>query len=1673
MKREFKTFRVFVAVLAVFATATLSPVAPDARAGPPCVTAPAGLAGWWPAEGNAFDQFSGIQATLTGDVTYTTGEVGQGFLFGGIGSAMNVGSDTNLELQNFTIECWIRRSSTSFVTLDPQGNGMLFAYGAGGYGFYLTPGGQLALGCIGYDQDTSAATVADANLHHVAMTKSGSAVIFYLDGAPYTVSAYGTAFSFSTPASIGAVGGSQLNSFYGLIDELSIYSRALTPAEIQSIYNSASGGKCSPPFSFLAQPANTTGYVGSSIILTAEAQGTPPFGYQWSFDSTNISGATNNQLILTNLQFSQAGSYAVTATNSVGSMIASSNAVLAVAPCLPVPGNLLSWWPGDGNTEDLMSGYNGMAAGAVSYAPGEVGQGFLFGDIGAAVEVGFAANLQLQDFTIECWMRRSSSNIVSLDSQGNGALFSYGAGGYGFYLTSGGQLAIGCVGYDQDTSTATVADTSLHHVAVTKSGSAVIFYLDGVACPVAAYGTTFSFSTPASIGAVGGSQANSFYGLIDELSIYSRALTPAEIQSIYDCGHDGKCSPPFSFSAQPANATGFVGSAIVFTAEVEGFPPFGYQWSFDSTNIPGATNNQLILTNLQFSQAGSYAVTATNSVGSMIASSNAVLAVASCLPLPGNPVSWWPGNGNTADLISGYNGTATGTVSYAPGEVGQGFLFGGIGAAVDVGVAANLQLQDFTIECWIQRSSSNLVTLDPQGNGQIFGYGTGGYGFYLTSGGQLTIGCIGYNQSASAAAVTDTGLHHVAVTKSGSAVIFYLDGAPYPVAAYGATFSFSTPASIGAVGGSQLNSFYGLIDELSIYSRSLTPAEIQSIFNCGHDGKCQELAIFSQPMNTTAYVGQSATLTVLAGGIQPLTYQWAFGTNNISGATNSSLILTNVQLSQAGSYSVTVSSPGESITSSNAILTLQIPPPCVSAPANLIAWWRAESDALDELGGINGTATGSVSYAPGEVGQGFLFGGVGAAIDLGYATNLQLQDFTIECWMQRSSSNLVSQDPQGNGMLFAYGAGGYGFYLTSAGNLTIGCIGADQSASAAAVTDTGLHHVAMTKSGGTVIFYLDGAAYPITAYGTAFSFSTPASIGAVGGSQLNSFYGLIDEMAIYNRALTAAEIQSIYGNGVGGKCAVAFPPVIELQPASQNVSMRGTASFLVSAAGTMPLFYQWNFNGTSLPGATNAVLTLTNVQLSQNGSYSVTVFNSVTNIAGANAALNVVYSPASIMVVGANAAANTIVSLPVAIAANGNENSLEFSLNFDPTLLTYSGVTLGSGAAGASFSDNTNLVGSGKLGIAILLPFASTFNEGTQLVADVDFLVAPTTNSGATPVTFGDVPVARQLADVFFNALSATYSDGLVTIAGITNYEGDVFPRPNGDGRLTLSDWLEEGRFVAQLDTPSSPLEFQRADCAPRSSFGDGALTVIDWVQAGRYALGWDPPTPPGGPTAPSGSGLSTTPSAARQVVVGSPTVQMGQVTTANLTISLTAQGNENAVGFTLSFPPSNFSFGSASLSGGASGATLIVNTNQASAGLVAAVLALSPGNSFAAGAQPLLSVELNLVGTNSGISPAAFTSQLVKCEVSDTLANPLPVSFVSGTVTVNPIPSLAISLSGSNVVLSWPLWAGNFLLQSAGGGTPSFGPWSNSPASVTASTSNFVTLPLTGAVQFFRLEHP
>jgi hypothetical protein len=96
-------------------------------------------------------------------------------------------------------------------------------------------------------------------------------------------------------------------------------------------------------------------------------------------------------------------------------------------------------------------------------------------------------------------------------------------------------------------------------------------------------------------------------------------------------------------------------------------------------------------------------------------------------------------------------------------------------------------------------------------------------------------------------------------------------------------------------------------------------------------------------------------------------------------------------------------------------------------------------------------------------------------------------------------------------------------------------------------------------------------------------------------------------------------------------------PVIVASPASLAVASGSTADFQVEATGSPPLLYQWVFNGTNaIDGATSAILSLTNVQLTQAGAYSVTVSNLYGAVTSAPAWLQVF--PRGIVVTNSEAA---------------------------------------------------------------------------------------------------------------------------------------------------------------------------------------------------------------------------------------------------------------------------------------------------------------------------------------------------------------------------------------------------------------------------------------------------
>src|SRR5262249_22161878 len=105
------------------------------------------------------------------------------------------------------------------------------------------------------------------------------------------------------------------------------------------------------------------------------------------------------------------------------------------------------------------------------------------------------------------------------------------------------------------------------------------------------------------------------------------------------------------------------------------------------------------------------------------------------------------------------------------------------------------------------------------------------------------------------------------------------------------------------------------------------------------------------------------------------------------------------------------------------------------------------------------------------------------------------------------------------------------------------------------------------------------------------------------GNCANRFFkGLIDEVDIFDRALSSNEIAAIYSASAGGKCPL--PPTFVSQPQSHSVAFGTGINLQAVACGQPPLNYQWLFNGTAVGGATDSLLSFSEVQFADGGTYS-------------------------------------------------------------------------------------------------------------------------------------------------------------------------------------------------------------------------------------------------------------------------------------------------------------------------------------------------------------------------------------------------------------------------------------------------------------------------------------
>jgi hypothetical protein len=139
---------------------------------------------------------------------------------------------------------------------------------------------------------------------------------------------------------------------------------------------------------------------------------------------------------------------------------------------------------------------------------------------------------------------------------------------------------------------------------------------------------------------------------------------------------------------------------------------------------------------------------------------------------------------------------------------------------------------------------------------------------------------------------------------------------------------------------------------------------------------------------------------------------------------------------------------------------------------------------------------------------------------------------------------------------------------------------------------------------------------------------------------------------------------------------------------------------------------------------------------------------------------------------------------------------------------------------------------------------------------------------------------------------------------------------------------------------------------------------------------------------------------AGRIIAAADATIARGASGT--VSISLAAQGDENALGFSVTFDPALLSYSSYTAGSGAGGATINVNDTQKLAGKIGVILALPAGQTFAAGARELVQLTIAAAGGASTVNtPIAFGDSPVAREISDATANVLTATFQGGTLTL------------------------------------------------------------------------
>jgi hypothetical protein len=430
---------------------------------------------------------------------------------------------------------------------------------------------------------------------------------------------------------------------------------------------------------------------------------------------------------------------------------------------------------GQGNHGNLVHGGSGTTT-----APGAIGQAMRFDGTNDVVTVPGASSISITgDYSTSIWIKADASQqtwagIYAKTQNGTD-------GQYSLQLDDSNNLV---VYHHNSWNVDTLIDLSdltggWHHVGIVRSGTNFKAYLDGVL----KQDTTYEYVPGSGTGAlyIGSERARIAFwtGDLDDLRIYNRALTADEIQRLYRLGATTKVNT--TINTQPSLATGLVG-----------------HWTFDGPDI-------------------------------------------------GPNIRDRSGQGNHGNLVHGGSGTTT-----APGAIGQAMEFDGVGDYVDAGLMSVLDGKTNASLCfWAKRRTSTSVMNVQRGRGQDYAtrFGIEWWSdstIYVTVENELkswpnvanaTFGvwthlCLAYDGSKSGLNRTKLYVNGVLQTLTPGGSGGQNDPAASIATVTDQTYGFGIGRGHGG-GWGEFTSTDGAIDDVRIYTRTLSADEITQLYKLG------------------------------------------------------------------------------------------------------------------------------------------------------------------------------------------------------------------------------------------------------------------------------------------------------------------------------------------------------------------------------------------------------------------------------------------------------------------------------------------------------------------------------------------------------------------------------------------------------------------------------------------------------------------------------------------------------------------------------------------------------------------------------------------------------------------------------------------------------------------------